>query len=77
MRIIHHNFEALEGEVLRKRAFAELDISPCCIVQSARLAQAGRICPNRRLIQRSLYIQLPGVGQLGALGTKELIPLSG
>ena len=71
VRGIHHNFETLQGEVLRKRAFAELDISPCCIVQSARFAQAGRICPHRRLIQRSLYIQLPGVGQLGALGAKE------
>jgi hypothetical protein len=68
---IHHNFEALEGQIRRKRALAKLNVPPCCIVESAGLAQRGRVSPLGRLLQRSFHRQLPRVRQLGALCTEK------
>ena len=68
---IHHDAQALERKVIGKRALAELDVATCRIVQSARLAQAGRVNPHRRFVHGCFNRKLPCIRQLGARSTEE------
>ena len=72
VRCIHHDLEPTQGQVLRERAFTELNVAPCRIVQSTRFTQARRISPDRCLVQRGLNRLLPGIWQFRALGAEKL-----
>ena len=69
---IHHNLQALEGELVGKSAFAKLDVAASRVVQAARLTQTGGLRPLRRKLERRFHFKFPGFGQLGALGAEKL-----
>ena len=41
VRSVHHNLQAFEGEIVRERAFAKLDVAACSIVQAFGFAKVG------------------------------------
>ena len=69
---VHHNLQALEGQVVGEGALAKFDVATCRIVQTPGFAQRGRIHPDRVLKQGRFHGLLPGVRQFLALGAEEL-----
>ncbi len=68
---VYHDLDTAQRQGMRNRALAKLNVAACCIVESAGLAQCGRISPLRWLIQRSFDREFPGIRQLGALRAEE------
>ena len=48
---IHHDLHALEGQVIGEGAFAKLNVTPGSVVQTAGFTQAGRVGPDRRMVE--------------------------
>ena len=72
VRSIHNDLQALEGQIVRKSAFAKLNVPTRRIVQAAGFTQGGRIRPNGVFQQGGFHGLFPCVRQLLALGTEKL-----
>ena len=69
---VHHDLEPTQGQVGAEAVLAKLDIAATRVFQAPGAAEIGGVDPGRRLVQRLLDSQLPGIGQLFALLGEEL-----
>ena len=72
MSTIEHHLQPSKIGAGRHTALAELDITPCSIIDARRLANLCRLNHRHRLIQQLLNHQFHFIWQLGALTGKEL-----
>src|SRR5690606_33038798 len=69
---VDHDPEALEREMGRERALAELDVAAGGIRKPLRLAEEARLHGDERNVHHSLYLFLDLIRQLAAGAGKEL-----
>src|SRR5690606_2786219 len=72
MRAIDDDFDAAQIEVTRHGAFAKLDVTTGCVIDTDNLAQLRRGYGRHRLINLALDFQLDIVRQLGAFAGEKL-----
>ena len=72
MRCVDHDLYTTQAQVMSKCALAEFNITPSRVIESAGLAQTGRVGPDWRLLQCRLNVGLPNIRQFGPLRAEKL-----